>query len=294
MRRWHVLAAALILACLALTWRLTTASRAKTFVSGPTFTEAYGPALQEYGELRMPKGPGPFPVAVIIHGGCWTKGYATSAYMAPMAAALAAKGVATWNIEYRQAGDPGGGWPGTFLDWGAGVDHLRALAKSYPLDLSHVVVAGHSAGGHAALWIAARDGLPASSPIRGAEPLKIAAAVDIDGPGDLAGIIGRDASICGEPVIAPFMGGAPAQVPDRYAEASPIARLPLHVAQTLVAAQVLTPADAAAYRTAALAKGEDVVVQAFPNASHGDVADPRNPAGAQVVAVIARAAGAPP
>ena len=294
MRRWHLLALTLVLACLALTWRLTATSRAKPFVSGPTFTEAYGPAPQEYGELRIPKGPGPFPVAVIVHGGCWTKGYAAMAYMAPMAAALTARGVATWNIEYRQAGDPGGGWPGTFLDWGAATDHLRALARTYPLDLSRVVVAGHSAGGHAALWIAARGGLPASSPIRGPAPLTIAAAVDIDGPGDLAGIIGRDASICGEPVIAPFMGGAPHQVSDRYAEASPIARLPLHVAQSLISAQVLTPADAAAYRTAALAKGERVEVRAFPFASHADVVDPGNPAGAEVVAVIARAAGAPP
>lgn len=289
MRLWHILVATLIVACLALAWRLTRPP--PLLVSAPTHTEAYGPAPQEYGDLRLPKGRGPFPVVVVVHGGCWTRGYATSAYMGPLARALTARGVATWNIEYRQQGDPGGGWPGTFLDWGAGVDHLRALAKTYPLDLSHVVVAGHSAGGHAALWIAARDGLPADSPIRGAAPLKIAGAVDIDGPADLAGIVGRDASICGAPVVAPFMGGAPGRVPGRYAEASPITRLPLHAAQYLVSAQVLTPADGAAYRAAAQAKGEVVDVRAFPNTSHADVIDPRDPAGAQVIALIARAAG---
>jgi acetyl esterase/lipase len=289
LRRWHILVVALILACLALTWRLMRPPA--VLVSPPTRTEAYGPALQDYGELRIPKGRGPFPVAVIVHGGCWTKGYANLDYMAPLAEALTRDGVATWNIEYRQQGDPGGGWPGTFLDWGAGVDHLRALAKTNPLDLSRVVVAGHSAGGHAALWIAARGDLPADSPIRGAMPLKIAAAVDIDGPADLVAFVAKDASICGEPVIVPFMGGAPAQIPERYTEASPIARLPLHVAQYLIAAQVLSPADAAAYRAAALARGERVDVRVFPNASHRDVADPRNPAGAEVVAVIAHAAG---
>jgi acetyl esterase/lipase len=253
--------------------------------------EAYGSAVQQYGELRLPKGRGPFAVVVIVHGGCWTKGYSTLAYMAPLATALTARGVATWNIEYRQKGEAGGGWPGTFLDWADATDHLRDLAKTYPLDLSRVVVAGHSAGGHAALWIAARGGLPAKSPIRGASPLKIAATVDIDGPADLAGFIGADARICGAPVVVPFMGGAPAQVPDRYVQANPIARLPLHVAQTLIAAKVLPPADAETYRRAALAKGERVIVQPFPHASHGDVADPLNPAGAQVVASILRAAG---
>jgi hypothetical protein len=61
---------------------------------------------------------------VVIHGGCWTKGFATLRNTAPLASALAAKGIATWNIEYRQVGDNGGGWLDTFLDWGAGLDHL--------------------------------------------------------------------------------------------------------------------------------------------------------------------------
>lgn len=289
MRLWPIIVGALILACLALTW-LSTRPPPRP-VSPPTHTEAYGPAPQEYGELRLPKGRGPFPVVVVVHGGCWTRGYATSAYMGPLASALTARGVATWNVEYRQQGDPGGGWPGTFLDWGAATDHLRALAKAYPLDLSRVVVAGHSAGGQAALWIAARPDLPVGSEIRGAAPLKMAAAVDLDGPADLAAFAVKDASICGQPVIAPFMGGAPGRVPERYAQASPTALLPLHAAQYLIAAQVLSPADAAAYRAAALAKGEGVDVRAFPNARHSDVVDPREPVGAQVVAIIARAAG---
>jgi acetyl esterase/lipase len=261
MRLWHSLVVALILACLALTWLLT--KPLAIHVSPPTRTEAYGPQPQDYGELRLPKGRGPFPVVVLVHGGCWTKGFAKSAYMAPLATALTKRGVATWNIEYRQQGDPGGGWPGTFLD----------------------------SGGHAALWIAGRGGLPADSPIRGDAPLKIAAAVDIDGPADIAAFAAKDAGVCGEPVIAPFMGGTPAQVPERYAQASPIARLPLPVAQYLIAAQVLTPADAAAYLRAALAKGEPVDVRAFPNAGHADVANPRTAAGAQVVEIILRAAG---
>src|SRR5215831_16063057 len=118
----------------------------------PVAMQKYGPEPLQFGELRLPEGKGPFPVAVIIHGGCWTKGFATLRNTAPIASELAKKGVATWNIEYRQVGDVGGGWPGTFTDWGAGADYLRALTNSCPLDLSRVLVIGHSAGAHAALW----------------------------------------------------------------------------------------------------------------------------------------------
>ena len=160
--------------------------------SKPTLVEAYDPDQLQFGELRQ--GSGPFPVAVIIHGGCWTKGYATLRNTAPLASALTAHGIATWNIEYLQVGDPGGRWSGTFLDWGSAADHLRVLAKSGPLDLTHVVAVGHSAGELAALWVATRGascrregrhsrGRPASRPGRGGGRRA---------PGDLAGFIGDD------------------------------------------------------------------------------------------------------
>ena len=58
-------------------------------------------------------------------------------------------GFATWNIEYRRLGQAGGGWPGTYLDVGTAVDLLRTLAPQHQLDLNHVIVMGHSAGGAA-------------------------------------------------------------------------------------------------------------------------------------------------
>jgi len=133
----------------------------------PQLREAYGADSLQFGELRLPRmGLGPFPVAVVIHGGCWTKGFATLRNTAAVASALADEGIATWNVEYRQMGDPGAGWPNSFLDVGAAVDHLRALAKAWPLDLTRVVVLGHSAGAHLALWAAARPRLPRSSIVR--------------------------------------------------------------------------------------------------------------------------------
>ena len=246
--------------------------------SKPTALVAYGPDKLQVGELRLPVGKGPFPVAVVIHGGCWTMGFATLRNTAPLASALAAKGIATWNIEYRQVGDAGGGWPGSFQDWGAATDHLRALAKRHPLDLTKVVVLGHSAGAHAALFVAARGKLPPASPVRGQAPLPVHAAVAIDGPGDLAPFVGPDAAVCGKPVIAPLMGGTPAEVPDRYAQGSPAASLPLGVAQVLLPSAVLSAEAAEAYRAAAAAKGDRVTVVApAAGADHFNIIAPGEP-----------------
>jgi acetyl esterase/lipase len=75
----------------------------------PALVQTYGSNALQFGELRLPKDNGLFPVAVVIHGGCWTKGFTTLRNTAPLASALAAKGIATWNIEYRQVGDNGAG-----------------------------------------------------------------------------------------------------------------------------------------------------------------------------------------
>jgi acetyl esterase/lipase len=242
--------------------------------SEPTVVQKYGADPLQFGELRLPKGKGPFPVAVIIHGGCWTKGFATLRNTAAIASELSEKGVATWNIEYRQVGDAGGGWPGTFRDWGAAADHLRVLGKSYPLDLSQIVVIGHSAGAHAALWVAARNRLPADSEIRGSDPIPVHAAVAIDGPGDLPGSTGFLARVCGKPVIEPLMGGTPAEQPERYRQASPQSLLPLGVPQYLIVAPVLTPDKAQEYQKLARQRGDHVEILAPADAGHFEVIAP--------------------
>jgi acetyl esterase/lipase len=240
----------------------------------PVAVQKYGTDPLQFGELRLPPGKGPFPVAVIIHGGCWTKGFATLRNTAPIASELAKKGVATWNIEYRQVGDAGGGWPGTFCDWGAAADHLRVLANSYPLDLTRIVVMGHSAGAHAALWVAARPRLPANSEIRGRDPIPVRAAVAIDGPGDLAGSAGFLAKVCGKPVVESLMGGTTQEQPERYRQASPQALLPLGVKQFLIAAPVLTLEKAQEYQKLAREKGDEVEILAPPDTGHFEVIAP--------------------
>lgn len=117
---------------------------------------SYGDASSQYGELRLPEGDGPFPVAMIIHGGCWQHHYGVD-HIAPLAADLTEQGVATWAIEYRRLGEAGGGWPGTFDDVVAGLARLESLGADRPIDTSRIVLVGHSAGGHLALWLASRE-----------------------------------------------------------------------------------------------------------------------------------------
>jgi acetyl esterase/lipase len=257
----------------------------------PTLVARYGTDSLQVGELRMPSGTGPFPVAVVIHGGCWAVGFATLKNTAPLASAITDLGVATWNIEYRQVGNPGAGWPGTFLDIGAGIDYLRTLAKDYPLDLARVVLVGHSAGAHLALWGAGRPRLSAESAVRGQNPLPVSAAVAIDGPGDIISLVGPDARVCGRPVIAPLMGGTPTEQPERYRTGSPQEMLPLGVPQYLVAAQLLRADEALRYQTRGRAVGDSVAVLSVTNAGHFDVIGPGRDAFPSVLTFIRQAIG---
>ncbi len=152
---------------------------------------------------------------------------------------------------------------------------------------------GHSAGAHLALWGAGRPHLAAKSSVRGQNPLVVRAAVAIDGPGDLGSLVGPDARICGKPVIAPFMGGTPAEVPDRYRDGSPKAMLPLGARQYLVSAAVLTLADAQAYQTAARARGDSAAVLNVTTGGHFGVIAPGTPFWPPVHQLIREAFGLP-
>ena len=124
----------------------------------PDFRLRYGPAPRQFGELRVPKTKAVHPVAIVLHGGFWRNKF-NLRYMGHLCESLRSAGIATWNLEYRSIGDPGGAWPGTCLDAALGASYLKMIADTHHLDLTRVIALGHSAGGHLALWLAAKRNL---------------------------------------------------------------------------------------------------------------------------------------
>jgi acetyl esterase/lipase len=190
----------------------------------------------------------------MLHGGFWKAQYGRK-LQHPVARDLAGRGWAVWNLEYRRLGHgSGGGWPATFDDVTAGIDHVADLPA--PLDLSRVVAIGHSAGGHLAAWAATYDGLDAVPRVRLAGAVIQAGVVDLERAWELRlsrGIVRR------------FLGGTPEELPDRYAMASPIRRLPAGVPMLAVHGTLDddVPADfSRAFAEAAQAAGDacDLVV----------------------------------
>lgn len=190
----------------------------------------YGPGPLQFGNLRLPKRPGPYPVLVFVHGGCWLSQF-DIAHAAALEQAIADSGFAVWSIEYRRVGDEGGGWPGTFTDVARGADYLRVLAPQYSLDLKRVVVGGHSAGGQFALWLAARKKIPATSELYVADPLAVRGVFALAPAPDLDGL--HASGVCGK-VIDRLMGGSPADHTDRYAAGSPTRLAPIGFPQMLI------------------------------------------------------------
>ena len=240
---------------------------------------AYGSAPQQFGELRVPAGAGPHAVVVLVHGGCWMNG-GDLHLMDALARRLTQDGVATWNIEYRRVGDAGGGWPGTFLDVGRAVDHLRALTADHPLDLRQVVVVGHSSGGHLALWVADRAGLPADSPLRQDSPLPLAGVVSLAGPPELRGLDDLAVQVCGQNVLIPLLGGSQVEVPSHYEDATPTAMLPGPVPTILIHGALdgaVSPDMGLAFVQAARAAGQMVGFTIIQDAGHMDLIDPTRP-----------------
>lgn len=244
-------------------------------IDPPTLKSSYGPDELQFGELRLPAGKGPHPVVVILHGGCWLNAYDLS-LMDPMATALTRAGYATWNLEYRRIGDEGGGWPGTFQDIAAGVNHLRELALPYDLDLSRVVATGHSAGGHLALWLAGQRQLPADSEIHTDDLLPIKGVVSLAGITDPETYLVREGQGCGT-AVDELLGGLPEDLPERYQQASPFALAPLGVRQVLITGEedrIVPLSHITPFYEKARAAGDRVKSAAVPAAGHFEVIAP--------------------
>ncbi|KQW87842.1 esterase [Massilia sp. Root418] len=254
---------------------------------------AYGGAPSQFVELFKPAGPGPFPVVILIHGGCWTVHFGGIAQMHNMAGDLVKHGIAVWNVEYRRVDEEGGGYPGMYQDVATAVDRLRQEADAHGLDLTRVVAVGHSAGGHLAQWAASRHRLPQSSPVWRAAPLAIPQVISLGGLADLRNEEQLIKTSCERDMVQ-LTGLPSAARPDVFADTSPAELLPAGVRTVLVTGELDTVSPvrvAQDYARRARAAGDAAEVVVLPNASHYDEVAATSPAWVLVLGEIRKALG---
>ncbi len=249
--------------------------------SPPDHRILYDTNPSTFGDLRIPKnsspGPSGYPVLVFLHGGGWTADW-TINHTDQLVEALTQEGIATWSIEYRRLGNAGGGYPQTFLDVAKAVDFLRKIASQYRLDLNRVVVAGHSSGGHLALWLAGRRNLPKDSKLYAPDPLPLKGVISLAGVVDLEGAltIGDRKDSLQLLNVSDAASAAPL-----WAETNPMRLLPFGIPQLLIVGSKDGPWRITITKTfaeAATQKGDPVRLLIPDGANHFDMVHARGPA----------------
>ncbi|MER6387572.1 alpha/beta hydrolase [Streptomyces sp. NPDC001523] len=269
----------------------------------PDATAAYGDHPDQVVDFYAPRADtaaGSAPLVVLLHGGAWRAPYDRQ-HVTPLADFLARQGFAVANVEYRRGsslphqgseGPVAGRWPETFDDVAAAMDALPGLAGTAlpQADVRRVVVTGHSAGGHLALWAAARHVLPAGSPWR------LPAAPHLRGVVALAPIadftVAEELGVCGG-ASAQLLGGTSEFWGARRPHVDPAALLPTGIATALVQGRddiVVPEAVAEAYVAAAAQAGELVGLTLLDGVGHFPLIDPAADACAVVSEEIAQLA----
>lgn len=96
-----------------------------------------------------PEGAGPFPVAILIHGGGWSSGNKSGENdIKPLMDPLTRGGFVWFSIDYRLA--PTNRWPACFEDVQAAIRWVKAHAAEFKGDSNRIALVGYSAGGHLA------------------------------------------------------------------------------------------------------------------------------------------------
>ncbi|MCS0638686.1 alpha/beta hydrolase [Streptomyces sp. LP05-1] len=277
----------------------------------PDSTARYGDHPDQVIDFYAPRDgrDGDVPLVVVLHGGAWRARF-DRWHITPFADYLARRGFAVANVEYRRGGGlPGpragspatgeagsggpvaGRWPETFDDVAAALDALPELAAVHlpAADPRRTVLTGHSAGGHLALWAAARHVLPAGSPWRPAR------APELRGVVALAPIahfgLAVELEVCGG-AVTQLLGG-PDRLAERAAHTDPALLLPTGIATTLVQGRddvVVPRAVAEAYAEAAAKAGETAGLTLLDEVGHFPLIDPAADACAVVAEEIAQLA----
>jgi acetyl esterase/lipase len=255
----------------------------------PDRTIKVGPAETNLVDIWLPEGAGPHPTVLIIHGGCWQKAIADRTIMSYAAAALRDEGMAVWNIEYRGVDEDGGGHPGTFRDVALAIDALAERGPGLGLETSKVVAYGHSAGGHLALWAAARHRLPEDSPLHRSAPLSIDGVINSGGLADLE----ASAPVTNESCLGDIMDkltGAPSPGrPNVFSDTSPAELLPTGAAQASVNGsedRIAPPLLGRGWTKAAEAAGDMASFIEIPASGHVELIAPGTEAFSAQAAIL--------
>lgn len=254
----------------------------------PDVTVRYGSHPDQAADVRFTEAAGPAPLIVFLHGGFWRAEYDTT-HTWPLSQSLASAGYHVATPEFRRVGQEGGGWPGTFDDVAAAVDTVPGLvaaeAGAGRVDLGRIVLAGHSAGGHLALWAAGRHRLPAGSRWHRADAPGLTGVVALAAISVLA-----QADSLGDGAVANLLGGTREQVGERYAEADPVALLPIGSMVTLLhgADDDRVPvAQSRTYASRAWGVGDTVELREMAGCEHFGLIDPQSSAWPAVLNAVA-------
>jgi acetyl esterase len=122
-------------------------------------------------DLHVPEGPGPFPTAILVHGGGFDEG-SKSTNVRPLFDVLANAGFAWFSIDYRLA--PEFRFPQSIDDVKTAIRWVKANAAVYHVDIARIAIIGESAGGFLVNYAGTHE----------TPDTRIAAVVDFYGPVD--------------------------------------------------------------------------------------------------------------
>lgn len=252
----------------------------------------YGNDSLQYGDIRIPQGSTSAPLIVVVHGGAWLKEY-TLDYMNPFCKALTKAGFITWNLEYRRIGDEGGGYPGTFTDIASAMDCIPTLTTLEHLkgriDFNAIILLGHSAGGHLAVWAGSRSHIPQNHILGAANPLPIRGVVSLAGVLDLQEAFESGlAEGAVRQLLAPY-------APDAlYPVVSPFAMVPADVPVMIIHGidDMEVPLSASkAYAQKVRALNGAITCTTVHNTDHFSLTDPYGPAWKEILHAVTTLTG---